>query len=213
MNLLELINKTKTIISDDSYKKYAKYYDLTEPTDNTFNDKLDIIYDLIINKKYDDIEIIAKESNCTLEECVMKIRYLKNKRLIGDYYIDINTKKIRQCSENDEKLLEEYSKFLYYQHLQIDEIALRYPATTFNNLEQIKEKIYNDIAYLYNKGLLNGIKLNNVDKSISYYTIDKRKNSLELKTINCPNCGAINELNKYSKVKCEYCGTIIEDNK
>ena len=31
--------------------------------------------------------------------------------------------------------------------------------------------------------------------------------------INCPNCGAINELNKYSKVKCEYCGTIIEDNK
>ena len=29
MNLLELINKTKTIISDDSYKKYAKYYDLT----------------------------------------------------------------------------------------------------------------------------------------------------------------------------------------
>ena len=90
MNLLELINKTKTIISDDSYKKY------------------------------DDIEIIAKESNCTLEECVMKIRYLKNKRLIGDYYIDINTKKIRQCSERDEKLLEEYSKFLYYQHLQID---------------------------------------------------------------------------------------------
>ena len=90
MNLLDLINKTKTIISDDSYKKYAKYYDLTEPTDNTFNDKIDIIYDLIINKKYDDIEIIAKESNCTLEECVMKIRYLKNKRLIGDYYIDIN---------------------------------------------------------------------------------------------------------------------------
>ena len=42
---------------------------------------------------------------------------------------------------------------------------------------------------------------------------NKRKNSLELKTINCPNCGAINELNKYSKVKCEYCGTIIEDNK
>ena len=50
MNLLELINKTKTIISDDSYKKYAKYYDLTEPTDNAFNDKIDIIYDLIINK-------------------------------------------------------------------------------------------------------------------------------------------------------------------
>ncbi len=212
MNLLELIKKTKAKISDESYKKYAKYYNLTEPTDNEFNRKLEIIYDLIINKKYDDIEIIAKESNCTLEECVMKIRYLKNKRLIGDYYIDVNTKKIRPCSESDEKLLNEYSKFIYYQHLQIDEIAVRYPKTTFNNLEETKNKIYNDISYLYSKGLLNGIKLNDVDKSISYYTIDKRKVSLEKKTINCPNCGAINELNKFSKVKCEYCGTIIEDN-
>ena len=65
MNLLELIKKTKAKISDESYKKYAKYYNLTEPTDNEFNRKLEIIYDLIINKKYDDIEIIAKESNCT----------------------------------------------------------------------------------------------------------------------------------------------------
>ena len=55
MNLLELINKTKAKISDESYKKYAKYYNLTEPTDNEFNRKLEIIYDLIINKKYDDI--------------------------------------------------------------------------------------------------------------------------------------------------------------
>lgn len=30
-------------------------------------------------------------------------------------------------------------------------------------------------------------------------------------TKSCPNCGALNELNKGGKVKCEYCGSIIED--
>ena len=30
-------------------------------------------------------------------------------------------------------------------------------------------------------------------------------------TINCPNCGALNDVNRGSKVRCEYCETIIED--
>ena len=72
MNLLELINKTKTIISDDSYKKYAKYYDLTEPTDNAFNDKIDIIYDLI---------------NCPIDDKNLEIEGLKiNKDADGKIY-------------------------------------------------------------------------------------------------------------------------------
>ncbi len=211
MNLLELLTTKKINISDESYKKYAKYYDLTEPTDNNFDEKVNKIYNLIINENKDDIELIAKESDCTLEECIMKIRYLKNKRLIGDYYIDVANKIIRKCSETDQQLLKKYSKYIYNQHLQIDEIALRDTRTTLENLEETKNNIYNDISYLYKKGLLNGIKLNNVDKSIAYYTIDKKNPSMELKTLNCPNCGAINELNKHSKVKCDYCGTIIED--
>lgn len=211
MKLLELLTMNETRISDDSYKKYAKYYDYIEPTDSKFNDKVNKIYDLIVNENVDDIEFIAQESDCTLEECVMKIRYLKNKRIIGDYYIDLVTKTIKICSIEDQKLLAKYSKYLYNQHLQVDEIALKLPTTTYENYQEAREKVYKDLLSLYEKGLLNGVKLNPVDYAISYYTIDKRKKNLELITVNCPNCGALNDLYRYGKVRCEYCETIIED--
>ena len=211
MNLLELLNMNKTKISDDSYKKYAKYYDYIEPSDSNFDKKVDKIYDLIINENVNDIEFIAQESGCTFEECVMKIRYLKNKRVIGDYYIDLITKTIKLCSLEEQKLLEKYSKYLYNQHLQVSEIALKMPSTTYQNIQEAKDQVYKDLLYLYEKGLLNGIKLNSVDYAISYYTIDKRKKNLELITVKCPNCGALNDLYKYGKVRCEYCETIIED--
>lgn len=65
--------------------------------------------------------------------------------------------------------------------------------------------------YLYDKYLLNGIKLNKVDRYISYYTIDKKRQRLDITTIKCQNCGANNDLKRYTKVRCEYCNSIIED--
>lgn len=211
MDLLALIKSTNTKISNESYKRFAKYFKATEPDDREFDEKVRKIYDLIINENVDDINLIVKESGCrTFEECVLKIRYLKNKRIIGDYYIDLVTKTIKKCSEEDQKLLEKYSGYIYIHHLQIDEITVKMPTTTNINFQAAREQVFNDIVNLYDKGLLNGIILNKVDRFISYYTLDKRLQK-ELISKNCPNCGAINEMNRYSKVRCLYCNTIIAD--
>lgn len=198
-------------ISEWSYQRFARFYGDIKPSDDKFNDKIYKIYNLIINDKMDDIEQIAKESGCSYEECVLKIKYLKNKRKIGNYYIDNVNKLIKECDFKDEELLDKYSNYLYKKHCQIRDIALKMPITSFENIEQMEELIYGDIMYLYNKGLLNGIAINEVDRKIIYYSVEKHKNETDYVTINCPNCGAINDVNRYSKVRCCYCKSIIED--
>jgi len=177
--------------------------------DENFQYKMNTICDLILNQGVDDIEFIAKESTCTYEECVLKIRYLKNKRKIGDLYIDYVNKSLKKCSIEDQQLLDKYNAFLYKHHLQIDEIARRLPNTSSDNLEEIKNKVYEDLVYLDDKGLINGIILNKVDRVIIYYHIEKHKKEKDYITVNCHNCGAINDVNRGSKVRCEYCNTIV----
>ena len=214
MKLKDLLEITKIKLSRESYSRFANYMSngeiINNKVDLSFEDKIQKIYDLIINKKVEDLNFIAKDSGCaTIEECVLKIRYLENKRLIENYYIDKISWQIKKCSLEDEKLLEKYSKYIYKMHLQIDEITARLPNVTLKNFKEESEKVYQDILYLYDKYLLNGIKFNKVDRQISYYTIDKRK--IDIITIKCPNCGADCHLNRYDKVKCEYCDSIIED--
>lgn len=216
MKLRDLLNLIGIEVSNDSYQSFQDYFDEDDIKVNddvpTFDEKIDKIYDLIINEKVTDLEFIQKESGCaTFEEVVLKIRYLENKRIIENHYIDRITKEIKQCSLEDEELLKKYSGFLYNMHLQIDEIVLKLPNFTIKNYEAEKEKVYQEILYLYDKCLLNGIKLNKVDRYISYYTIDKKQKKLEKLTIKCPNCGADVELNRYSKARCEYCDSIVED--
>lgn len=199
-------------INEDSYQRYVKFYGEIIPTDEEFITKLKIIYYLIVKKGQTNIREIAQQTNCTYEECVMKIRYLKNKRRIADiYYIDEVNGIISKCSPEDQELLNKYKVYIYNNHYQIDEIALKLPEATTEKLGRLQKKVLEDLSYLDNKGLINGIILNKVDSKIIYYTLEKKKEVKDKITIHCQNCGALNELNRGSKTKCEYCGSIMED--
>ncbi len=198
-------------ISEWSYQRYARFYGDIKPSDDLWNNKISKIYNLIINEKEEDLEFIAKESGCSFTECVMKIRYLKNKRKIGDYYIDLVTKTIKKCSPEDEKKLVKYIPYIYNQHLQIKQIAAKMPGASVYNLDQMANVVYNELLYLDEKGLLNGVVINQVDRTIVYYSVEKHKGESDKVTINCRNCGAINDVNRHSKVRCAYCKSIVED--
>ena len=198
-------------IKEDSYQNFAKFFDIAEPTDTDFVNKLNNIYSLIVNKKEKSIEKITKQSGCTTqEECIVKIRYLKNKRLLDDYYIDIPHDEILMCTKEDQKLLEKYKPFIYHSHLQINEIANVIPNRQFEGIQELKEHIYNDLTYLDKKNLLNGIKIDTIDRKIIYYTIEKKKTHEGYETIHCPNCGALNDVEITGKTRCEYCNTIVK---
>ena len=206
-------NKKRGRINEWSYQRYARFYGNTVLKDEEFDKKLNTIYNLIVNKGKTDLKEIARLSSCTFEECILKIKYLKNKRKIGDLYIDSINGTISKCSKEDKKLLDKYKKYIYYNHYQLDEIVTNLPNASLDNLEYLKEQTLNELLYLDNKGLLNGVIINPVDEKIIYYTIEKHKKEKDFVTINCPNCGAINDVNRNGKSRCEYCKGIVEDNK
>lgn len=200
----------KKHLGEDSYKRYAKFYGDIVPTDEEYMDKLSSIYKLINTDKITDINLIAKNSNCTLEECVLKIRYLKNKKLIENYYIDTSNFVLLPCSVEDQKLLDKYKPYIYASHLQIDEIANYVANKGYKTINELREDVFNDLVYLNKKGLINGIKIDEIDRRIIYYTIEKRKINDGLETVHCPNCGALNDVSTVGKVRCGYCNTIIK---
>ena len=81
------------------------------PSDENFDEKLSKIYSLIHKQHIMDIKKIAEMSMCSVPECILKIRYLKNKRYLEDYYIDTVHLKLLPCEENDQKLIEKYKPF------------------------------------------------------------------------------------------------------
>ena len=211
--ILLIVKKTKrkTNISDESYQRYAKFYDNIIPADNDFINKVNKILEMINNGET-DVKKIATESNCSDTECILKIRYLRNKRLIDDTcYLDINNMKLMKCSAEDQELLIKYRPFIYGTHSSIDEMAtyINKPGFKMITKEERKNYVFNDLKYLDSKNLLNGIKLNEVDKEIIYYTVEKRKPTVGLVTVHCPNCGALNDVDMGNKKRCSYCGTII----
>ena len=199
-------------LSEWSYQRYARFYGELKPSDPNFNEKINKIYDLIVNKKYNDLNVIAKETGCSFDEVIMKIRYLENKRMIENLHIDTLSGKIRECSLEDEKILKKYSSFLYNNHYQIKEMAVRLPGATKDRLPELEDQVFEEIAYLDSKGLINGISLDKESRKITYYTIEKNKEANKKVTINCPFCGAINDVYKDNRTKCSYCKKIIEYN-
>ena len=197
-------------VNEWSYQRYARFFGEIKPSDSNFEAKINKIYDLIVNKGYEDLETIAKESGCTYDECIMKIRYLENKRKIENLYIDTLSKKIKRCNQDDERLLQKYSNFIYNNHYQIKEMAVRMPGASLDKLPALEEQIFKEIEYLDSKGLINGISLNKETKTISYYTIEKHNTAMTKVTINCPHCGAINDVYKNSKTNCQFCHNVIE---
>lgn len=157
-----------------------------------------------------DIEKIAKASGCYYDDCLLKIDYLKNKRIIGNLYIDTKNSIINDWSEEDEELLKKYQGFIYGNHSQIKEIATKMPVAEIKNLDAVEEKVFQDLCYLDDKYLLNGININRVNRKIIYYTIEKHKKEKDYITMNCPNCGTINDVDRHGKTRCDYYKTIIE---
>lgn len=201
----------KNRLSESSYQKYAKFYDETIPIDADFQNKMNKIYNMIEIDKKTDIKKIAQKAGCSYDECVLKIRYLKNKGKIGLCYIDHKNGVIKKCNQEEFELIKKYKPYIYFNHLSIEEIVLRLPGTTNQNRKEKEELVYNEIKKLSDKDLLVNVKLNEIDKKLVYYSEEKSKKEKDYITISCENCGAINDVNRGSKVRCEYCGTIIED--
>lgn len=206
----EITVKNKTI-NEKSFQNYAKFYGVMIPIDEEFNKKLNKIYRLIVIDKVEDINFIAKDTGCTYDECILKIKYLKNKRAIGEYYIDHIEGMIKKCSKEDLALLKKYKPYVYGKnHLQINEIAARMPKTTIHNLKEREEEIIQDLKYLYSKDLINGIILDEVDGKITYYSVEKKLKKDTVSLV-CKHCGAINDVTRGGKTRCGYCALIIED--
>ena len=203
--------KKKGIISEWSYQRFCGFYGDRILPDPMFKEKMKSITDCILNKRYENIFEIANESSCTVEECVMKIKYLKNKRVLGDYYIDYLNKAIKPCTPDDSKVLEKYYTMLYFNHYSIDQMASSVPNFHNKPMSIVREDVYKDIKYLYDKAILNGIKLDEESQNIIYYTIEKHKKAERYITVNCSKCGALVDIEKGATGRCEYCGSIEAD--
>lgn len=202
-------NKGK--ISEWSYQRFCGFYGDRILPDPLFNDKIASIINCVKNKHYESIDEIAKESSCTFEECVMKIKYLKNKRVLENYYIDHFNRALKPCTEEDTKLLEKYYVMLYYDHFSIDEMASRVPNYHNKPMSIVREDVYKDIKYLYDKCVINGIKLDESSQNIIYYTIEKHAKAQGYVTLNCSKCGALVDISRGGNGRCDYCGSIEVD--
>lgn len=197
-------------VNENSFQNYAKFYGQIFPNDENFDTKLSTIYRLIVNEGRTNIQEIAELSLCTLPECVLKIRYLKNKRLIGDYYIDTTNMLLLPCSLEDQKLLDKYKPFIYNSHLQVNDIANVINNPKYLSIDELRNEIFLELKHLDDLGLINGVKIDDIDHRIIYYTIEKRKVYEDHETVHCPNCGALNDVDVDEKIRCSYCDTIIK---
>ena len=200
-------------VNENSFQRYAKFYGEIVPSEADFDRKLNKIYILIKDHNMRDIKQIAEISSCTLPECVLKIKYLKNKRLIDDLYIDTNNMKLITCSPEDQLLIDKFKPYIYGTHTQISEFVNLVPNPEGLNIEEHKKKLLDELIYLDKKGLVNGVKIDDIDGEIIYYALEKRKTVKDRETVHCPNCGALNDVELTGKVRCSYCNSIVMGSK
>ncbi len=198
-------------VSEWSYQRFCLFYGSMVLPDKNFKSKLESIKKSIVEDKLQNIDEIAMKAGCSFDECILKIRYLKNKRIIGDYAIDLLNRKIRECTLEETKMLEKYHDLIYVKHYQIEEMATEVPNYHNMPVAILKEDILRDIKYLNDKMLINGITFKENEKRIVYYTIEKNKREETHKTKNCPKCGALVGVPNNGQGKCLLCGTIVYD--
>ena len=80
-------------ISEWSYQRFCLFYGNMILPDPNFNSKLESIKKSILEDKLENIDEIAMKAGCSFDECILKIRYLKNKLVLGDYAIDRYSRK------------------------------------------------------------------------------------------------------------------------
>lgn len=160
----------------------------------------------MVNQGEESISQIAKEAKCSYVECITKIKYLKKNQYIKWCFVDHINGYVKKCSEEEEKLLNKYYLLLCGEHLQFEEIANRVAKPT-DNITSILANVHKDIIYLIDKELVVGVEYNENTDKLEYYDINDSQNIV---SINCPSCGAIVDINKGSKKKCEYCNSLIK---
>jgi len=208
-------NETKRgNISLWSYQRFCKFYGYNVFTDPAFEEEIDTIMILVTNG-ISDINKIANSAGCSVRDCIFKLRYLKNKRWIdSNYYINSHTNEIKKCSENDYNLIDKYYEMIYQKNYSILEMAIEMEKNNQDSSisrDILKEKIFDELKYLSDMSLLSGIKLDEDNKEIKYYSIEKRNNSKWFVSLNCPGCGALIDVPKNYQTKCEYCGKMVDD--
>ena len=100
---------------------------------------------------------------------------------------------------------------LYVDHLSIDDMAKHVPNFHNKPLTIVREDVYKDIKYLYDRCIVNGIKLDEESQNIIYYTVEKHNKAIGYITLNCSKCGAIVDISRGGNGRCEYCGSIEVD--
>ena len=196
-------------VSEISFQRYSKFLGKTVLHDENFHKKINKIYELITKNK--ETDKISELSNCDYNECILKIKYLKHKDMLKDYYIDTVEGVVKPCDKKDKALIKKYIPYIYYNHYQIDEIVRRLPYSSIDKIEEIEEQVLNELDYLDKKNLIHGLNIDRVDKKIIYYVIEKQKKEKDYISINCESCGALNDIPRRGKVRCEYCKRILED--
>lgn len=199
--------------TQEAYQHYAKFYNIQATQDMNFDNKLSKIINLVKYQKVTDIRHIAGEVGCTLEEAILKISYLENSKILNNIHIDKNTFTIIECSIEDEKLIRKYIPYVYHNHYSLDEITNKLRLSNHYDFDDVKTQIYDELSYLIENDFIHGIKLDPIDKKIIYLSTgkDKTSHSKDLITINCPRCGALNDINRGVKSRCIYCNSILED--
>ena len=163
---IKSVNKSQ----ERKYIDYAKFYGTESLKDEDFIKKMKIIYSQIIKSNEEDIKQIAELAGCTYTECILKIRYLKQiKKIPEDYFVDEANGLVNRCSKEEQELLKKYRPYIYRSKLQIPEIAARIPHIPGKTFQEIQKQVLNDLAYLDEKDLIDGIILNKVDGTITYY--------------------------------------------
>ena len=196
-------------ISEWSYQRYCNFLGYRLLGDKNFDKKISTILDQINNYKEESIEKIAEKSEISVNECILKLKYLKNKRWIdSSYYINASTKELKKCSDDELKLLNKYYEMVYLKQYQLKEMLKDLQKEDSSVTENT---IINELKYLIDNSFLNGIKIDEKDNEILYYTIEKRKKAKFQVTLKCPNCGALVDVPKFNNEKCDYCGTLVED--
>ena len=157
------------------------------------------------------LDEIASIAGCTVNEVIMKIRYLRNKRVLDNIYIDRYNKLVRECTPQDIEIFKKYEDLIYVNNYSIREIAEKVPNYYNKPFTIIIEDVYKDIKFLYDRCIINGVRLDDERKEIIYYTIEKKKKEEKYVTLNCPKCGSLVDVLKKNSAHCDYCGAIVED--
>lgn len=157
-------------IPEQAFKNYAQFWGYNIDNDINYQKKMEVIYHLIINKNQQNIKKIATKSKCSYDECIIKIKYLKHKKLINNYCIDNSTAKLIDSSFEDKKILEKYNKYLEQKNLQINQLAAVVPNSFATNTQEATEQVFNDLVYLEQKNLLDDIRIDKLNRYIYYYS-------------------------------------------